>query len=217
MRYVGMLLAVALVALVVVSPASAQTEWVRGNVVSTAADSVTVKVGDADMVFKVQNDTQLLSRGAGTAMRAAERAGEKGVKFTDFVKPGVGVEVHYKMEGATMTATEIRTGVTVPKTAAAQAQEKGSSIQGKVTEVTGNSVTVQAEGKDWTFSTTPKTTIIGHGLGTKAGEVKSETGMGPSAKDLLHVNDIVTVKYAQVGEAMQASDIYVVVPALTAK
>ena len=216
MRYVGMVLAVALVAFVVVAPASAQSKWVVGTVVSTGPDTVTVKAGDTDMVFKVTPDTQLIARGAGTAMQAAQKAGAKGVDFTKFVKVGEAVEVHYKGEGAAMTATEIRTGVRVPAKAAPQTQVRGASIMGNVTELTGDSLTLKAEGKDWKFMTTPKTQVIGHGMGTKAAELKA-SGQGPSVKDLLVVNDIVTVKYVPKGDMMQAVEITMITPSLTRK
>ncbi len=216
MRYVGMVIAVLLVALVCVSPASAQTQWVRGTVVSTTADSFTLKAGDADMVFKVTPQTELVARGAGSAQRAAEKAGSKGVKFTDFVKAGEGVEVHYKQDGATMVATEIRAGVSVPAKAAQATESKGTSVMGTVTALTGNSVTLNADGKDWKFMVTARTLIVGHGMGTKSAELKAE-GKGATVKDLLAVNDIVTVKYITSGDAMQATDIHMITPALTRK
>ena len=37
--------------------------------------------------------------------------GAAGVKFADFVKPGVGVEVHYKDVGGTLMATEVHSGL----------------------------------------------------------------------------------------------------------
>ncbi len=216
MRYVGMALAVVLVALVVVSPAAAQSKWVRGTVVSTAADSFTVKVGDTDMAFKVTPETELVARGAGSAMRAAQKAGASGVKYTDFVKQGEGVEVHYKMDGQTMVATEIRAGVTIPAKPA-PAAEKGSSVMGTVTEITGDSVTIKAEGKDWKFMVTPKTMVFGKGMGTKTAELKAQGKAGPSVKDLLVVNDIVSVKYVENAGAMTATDITMITPSLTRK
>ncbi len=208
MRYAWIVLAVALVAFFAVAPASAQTKWVRGTVVSTGPDTVTVKVGESDMTFKVEKDTQLIAKGAGTAAHAP---GAEGVKFTDFVKPGEGVEVHYKQQGDTMIADVIRAGVTV-RPDAPRAQVRGSSVHGKVTELTGNSVSVQSEGKDWKFSVTPKTLVRGHGLGTKS-EQMTEAGKGPSVKDLLHLNDVVVVDYVQQGEEMTAREIHVITPA----
>jgi hypothetical protein len=196
--------AIAVVAALLVAPAaSAQTKWVRGIVASVGADTVTLKVGDKDMTFKVEKDTELIARGAGAASREAEKMGQPGVKFTDFVKVGEGLEVHYKEAGGTMTATEIRPRVNVPKEGVAPAERTGGSAKGTVSAVTGNSITVKGD-KEYQFTVTPKTTVIGTGVGTKTRELK-EKGQAATVRDLVGMGDMVIVSYREPG--MEAIEI----------
>ena len=55
--------------------------------------SLLVKAEGKDWTFKVDKSTVLTERGAGKAQAKAEAAGQAGVKFADFVKPGMGVEM----------------------------------------------------------------------------------------------------------------------------
>jgi uncharacterized protein YaiE (UPF0345 family) len=65
----GVLLAV----LLAFATAAAQdTKTVRGTVTTTAPDAVTVKVGDRDMTFKVDNTTKVQAKGGSTATREAK-------------------------------------------------------------------------------------------------------------------------------------------------
>lgn len=208
MKRVSGVLAVCLVALLGVVPAAlAQAKWVRGTVSSVAADTLTVKVGDKEMTFKVDQSTELIARGAGTAMREAQRAGEPGVKFGEFVKPGEGVEVHYTGSGATMTATEIRTGVTARgEGQASPVGTSGTSLRGTVSAMTGNSITVKAAGQETKLTVTPETRVIGTGVGTKTREMKQQ-GKAPSVMDLVGMGDtvIVTVQGTTASEIRIAS------------
>ncbi|RPI20378.1 MAG: hypothetical protein EHM57_08175 [Actinobacteria bacterium] len=51
-----------------------------------------------------------------------------------------------------------------------------------------------AEGKPMTFSVSPKTMVIGTGVGTKIRELK-EAGKGATVPDLVGINDEVIVTY----------------------
>lgn len=206
MRYVLAVVLVALVASLVFVPlASAQEKWVRGNVVSIAADTVTVKVMGKDMAFKVDKSTQLTARGAGTAQRQAEAKGAAGVKLTDFVKPGGGVEVHYKDVAGVLMAVEIFSGIVVNEGSAAPEPTTGGSARGLITAVSASSITVKGTDKDWTFTVDSKTTVVGHGLGTITQKFKEE-GKKPGITDLLGVNDRVIVYYKE-GTGTLASEI----------
>jgi hypothetical protein len=204
--------ALALVAsLVCVPVTSAQTQWVRGTVVSVSGDTFVVKAAGKDMTFKVEKATELIARGAGTAQRKAEAAGVGGVKFGDFVKPGVGVEVHYKDVGGTMVATEVHSGL-APTEGAVSEESTGGSARGAVTAISNASITVKGEAQEWTFAVDSKTRVVGAGLGTINRQFK-EQGKSPTIADLLGVNDKVVVYFKEAGGAARASEVRVMAKA----
>jgi hypothetical protein len=208
MKSVLAVVAFALVVSLVLAPvASAQEKWVRGTVVSVAGDTVVVKALGKDMSFKVDKTTEVIARGAGTAQRKAEETGAPGVKLTDFVKPGTGVEIHYKDVGGTMTAVQIHTGLTV-REGAVGPEVSGGSARGNVTAVGGASITVKGDAKEWTFVVDPKTTVVGEGLGTITKKFK-EQGKTPTVPDVIAANDKVIVYYQEAGGALKATEIRV--------
>lgn len=213
MRHVLVVLAIAVVASLVFAPvASAQGKVVRGKVVAVGTDSVTVNVAGTDLIFKVDKETDLVARGAGTAQREAEREGAPGVALGKFVKPGEGVEVHYTEAAGAMTATEIRAGIAVPGGAAMEMAAPSGSARGSVTDIAADSITVKGD-KEWTFMINSKTVVIGRGVGTMTKQMK-EKGQAPTVKDLVGVGDTVVVSFKEVGGAMQASEIRIAAKAV---
>jgi acyl-coenzyme A thioesterase PaaI-like protein len=207
MRHVLGVLAIAVVASLVFAPvASAQGKVVRGKVVAVGTDTVTVNVAGSDMTFKVDKETDLIARGAGTAQRKAEQEGAPGVMLGKFVKPGEGVEVHYKEAAGVMMATEIRAGISVP--AAAEAAAPTGSAKGAVTALAADSIGVKGE-TEWTFKVDSKTVVIGRGVGTLTKKFK-EQGKAPMITDLVGVGDSVVVSFKEVAGAMQATEIRIV-------
>ena len=205
MRHCMAVLAFALVAALVCAPvASAQEKWIRGNVVSAAGDSLVVKAQGKDFTFKVDKSTVLTARGAGKAQNKADEAGVGGVKFTDFVKPGMGVEVHYKEVGGAMMATDVHSGL-APSEGAIAGESTGGSARGAITAISANSVTLKA---GEVFAIDSKTTIVGQGLGTITRQFK-EQGKSPTITDLLSVNDQVIVYFKEAAGAKRASEIRV--------
>ena len=198
----------ALVASLVFAPVSvAQTKWVRGTVVSVTGDTFVVKVAGTDMTFKVDKTTELTARGAGTAQREAEKMGAPGVKFTEFVKPGVGVEVHYKDVGGVMMATDVHSGLP-PTEGSVPAETTGGSARGTISAITNTSITVKGEAQEWTFAVDGKTLVLGTGMGTITRQFKAE-GKAPTITDLLGVNDKVIVYFKEAAGAKRASEIRV--------
>jgi hypothetical protein len=153
----------------------------------------------------------LTARGAGTAQRKAEEVGAAGVKFTEFVKPGMGVEVHYKDLAGVLTATDIHSGL-APSEGAAGPATPGGSARGTVAAVGGASITVKGADKEWTFAVDPKTMVVGQGLGTITRQFKAE-GKSPTIPDLIGVNDQVIVYFQEAGGAMTAREIRVMAKA----
>jgi hypothetical protein len=208
MKHALVVVAVVLAASLVFAPvASAQTKWVRGTVVSVGADTVTVKAAGGEMTFKVDKNTLLTARGAGTAQREAEKMGASGVKFTEFVKAGMGVEVHYTDAAGVLTATEIHSGLT-PSEGSASPAASGGSVRGTIAVVSNSSITVKGADKDWTFTVDPKTAVVGTGLGTINKQFK-EKGVSPTLTDLLGANDKVIVYFKEAGATPRASEIRV--------
>ena len=206
MRQLSAVVALALVALLASAPAaSSQTKWVRGNVVSVAGDTLVVKAEGKDWTFKVDKSTLLTARGAGKAQAKAEAAGQAGVKFADFVKPGVGVEVHYKDVGGVLTATDVHSGLP-PLEGSAPAEAAGGSARGTIAAVGPASVTLKAEDREWVFSVDTKTMVVGEGMGTITRQFK-EQGKMPTITDLLGVNDQVVVYFKSDADAKRATEI----------
>lgn len=200
--------AVALVAsLVCVPVASAQTKWVRGTVVSVTGDTFVVKAAGSQTTFKVDKATRLVARGAGKAQSQAEAAGAAGVKFADFVKPGVGVEVHYRDEGGVLVATDVHSGLP-PTEGAMSGESAGGSARGAISAVGGSSVSVKDGDKDWTFAVDSKTVVMGEGLGTITRQFKAQ-GKEPTVADLVGVNDQVIVYFKDAAGSKLASEIRV--------
>jgi hypothetical protein len=210
MKHVSAVAVLALVALLVCAPAAfSQTKWVRGNVVSVAGDTLVVKAEGKDWTFKVDKATVLTARGAGTAQAKAEAAGAAGVKFADFVKPGMGVEVHYKDAGGVLTATDVHSGLPPTEGSAAPAETTGGSARGTIAAISAASVTLKAADKDWVFAVDSKTLVLGEGMGTITRQFK-EQGKMPTITDLLRVNDQVVVYFKEGADAKRATEIRVI-------
>jgi hypothetical protein len=213
MRQLLTVVAVALVVALVWAPVtSAQTKYVRGTVVSVTGDTFVVKAGGTDMTFKVEKATELTARGAGKAQKAADAKGEAGVKFSDFVKAGQGVEVHYKDVGGVLTAVEVHSGLPPAEGTAPAAESSGGSARGTVTAISNASITVKGDAQDWTFAVDPKTLVLGTGMGTITRQFK-EQGKSPTITDLLGVNDSVVVNFKEAAGVKRAAEIRVLAKA----
>jgi hypothetical protein len=198
----GALLAVLLAA----ATAGAQgTKTVRGEVTSTTADSVTVKVGDKDMTFKVDAKTRVTARGGSTATREARAEGKPGAPFADLVKAGQGVEVAYHEAG--MHADSIRVLPAVPPPPP-PAGSQAMTATGVVTAVSGTSLTVKLKTGESTFTIGEKTKVVGTGMGTKAREMK-DAGASPTITSFVAAGDTVAVRYTEAGGTKTASEVRV--------
>ena len=109
------------------------------------------------------------------------------------MKPGVGVEVHYRDEGGVLMATDVHSGLP-PTEGAMSGESAGGSARGAISAVGGSSVSVKAGDKDWTFTVDSKTLVVGEGLGTITKQFKAQ-GKEPTVADLVGVNDQVIVYF----------------------
>ena len=104
-------IAAVIFAVVTAAPVAAQEKWVRGTVTAVTGNSITVKAKGKDYTIGIDKVTDVVAPGAGTATRAAQKAGEGGINVAEVIKVGSGAEVRYKEAGGTMTATSIRGGL----------------------------------------------------------------------------------------------------------
>lgn len=88
--------------------AVAADKTAKGTIAAVAGDSITVKVDNTDMTFKVDAKTKVVGKGGTTATREAQLKGESGPKLSDVLKVGDQVEVKYADAAGVMTAQNIR-------------------------------------------------------------------------------------------------------------
>lgn len=194
------------VLLCVSATAAAQgTKNVRGEVTAITADSITVKVGDRDMTFKVDKTTTVTARGAGTATREARAEGKSGVALNEIVKPGQGVEVAYHengMHAASVRVLPSRPGPPPP------AGARATTASGVVSAVTGSSLTVKETSGESTYSIDGNTKVIGTGAGTKS-KAAAAAGQKTTILDFVSNGDTVQVRFTEQGGSKRASEVRV--------
>jgi|SRR5690349_1138651 hypothetical protein len=94
--------------LVAARQVAAQTKSARGTAKTVTDVSLTVKVGDKDMIFGVDAKTMVEAPGAGHQARAAQAAGVSGIKLTNAIQSGQSVIVSYREVNGKNLATEIK-------------------------------------------------------------------------------------------------------------
>ena len=206
---------VLLAAFVGVATAGAQgTKSVRGVVGKTGPDSLTVKVGENEMTFKVDSKTQVTARGGATATRTAKSEGKPGAAYTDIVKTGQGVQVEYHEKDMHAASIRVLPGVPPPPPPAGEQASKSATATGTVASVSGSSLSVKGTSGESTFTINEKTRVVGSGAGTKGKAIK-ETGAKPQITDFVQTGDTVSVRYREDGGAKVASEVRVTKKAKT--
>jgi hypothetical protein len=84
-----------------------KTKHVTGAVKSIAAEAMVVTVSGKDWDFVVDENTNVLAKGASHTSRKAEGASEA-TMITDFVKAGQTVTVDYHEMGGKLIVNEVR-------------------------------------------------------------------------------------------------------------
>jgi hypothetical protein len=181
------------------------TKTARGTLTAMAADSVTVKVGAADMKFSVDDKTKVEAPGAGGKARQAAAAGKAGPKLAEVLTVGQAVEVSYHDMAGTLHAAAIRRVSSVGNAGA-----PGKTSTGKVTAVSATSLTIAGTASGGvtftqTFTIDPKTTVTGRGAGTAAAAKGGRT----VATDLIGMGDTVNVSFREEGATLHASSVRV--------
>jgi hypothetical protein len=181
----------------------------RGTISALSGDSVTVKVRDQEMKFRVDAKTVVEAKGAGTKDRQAEAAGKAGPKLSEVVKTGDAVEVTYvDVPSGALRATHIRSILSVGNTGDAKPSELVSN--GTVKSVTGAALTISGSsgaGATFTqsFTIDPTTKVIAKGAGTAA----AAKGGKLALTDAVATGDRVSVSYHEGAGALQASEVRV--------
>lgn len=187
--------------------ASAQgTKWVRGTVTAVSDSSITVKALEKEYTFTVDQKSEVIARGAGTKARQAAKEGQPGIKLTDSVKVGDGVEVRYHDMGGTLHAATIRAGIDVG--VGSTSDQATKHADGTVSAVSGSSLTIKSGDKELRFNVDRSTRIIGRGVGTLSRE-KQEAGAGLKITDAVGEGDTVSVSYHDMGGTLHAAEIRV--------
>jgi len=217
MRRTGLALSLVALALVtwLTAPAAAQeTKSARGTVTALAGNSITVKAGDRELKFTVDDKTTVNVEGGGTASRAAAAAGKAGPKLAELVKVGDPVEVRYHEMTGSLHAVEIRrvpsAGPGGGTTSDQKAETKAETSNGTVEAVTASSLTITGSSGGGakftqTFTIDGNTKVIGKGAGTAA----AAKGGKLVITDYVSKGDRVTVTYHKVGSALHAAEVRV--------
>ena len=177
----------------------------RGTVSAVAANSLTVKVGAADMKFAIDSKTEVIASGAGTATRRAQAAGTPGPALSDFVKVGNAVMVNFADAGAMHHATRVQV-ISSAGPGGGSVSTPVKTADATVKSVSAASLTVVANGQDTTFSIDSATDVVGRGLGTTT----AATGGRAAITDLVKNGDRVSVTYHEMGSMMHAAEVRVV-------
>jgi hypothetical protein len=103
-------LSTALVLMWTATPTSAgdAAKAARGIVTSLSGGSIAINLpSDTDIIFRVDENTRVVARGAGRKMRQAQADGAAGVKLADVLPIGVSVEVRYEERAGQRYARQI--------------------------------------------------------------------------------------------------------------
>jgi len=186
-----------------------ETKSAKGTVTAMTGSSVTVKVGAKDMVFNVDDKTEVIAAGAGTKARQAQQKGMPGPKLADVVKTGQAVRVSYHDMSGNLHAATIQAIASAGSSGGTTSDEKEAAAakhaSGTVKSVSGSSLVVTGAGKDWTFTVDGKTNVIGKGLGTKG----APSGGKLTITEAVGAGDKVTVTYHDMGSSMHAATVRV--------
>jgi hypothetical protein len=185
----------------------------RGTVSALSGDSVTVKVRDQEMKFRVDAKTVVEAKGAGTKGRQAETAGKAGPTLSEVVKTGEAVEVTYvDAPSGALRATRIRAILGVGNTGDAKPSEMVSN--GNVTSVSATGITISGSsgaGATFTqsFAIDSSTKVIAKGAGTAAAAKGGKLVLTEAVAN----GDRVSVSYHEDAGSLKSSEVRVLTKA----
>ena len=122
MKHVALLALVMILAagvgVVTVEGQAAKTQTAIGAVKTVSGSTFTVDTGKSALKFTVNEETNILAKGASTKTRAKKAAGQGGLTIADVIHEGDQVVVKYVKAGDNLTASDIE--VRNPRPASAQ-------------------------------------------------------------------------------------------------
>jgi hypothetical protein len=188
-----------------VSQAQAQdSQKSRGTVTAMAGDSITVKVGAADVKFTIDQKTHVEAPGGGTKTRQAAAAGAAGPKLSEILKVGDAVEVSYHDAGG--RHADLIRKVSSPGSGGVPGHESS----GTVTAVSATSLSISgSSGGGGTFTQTftidDKTKVTARG----ATHATATTGGRATFTSLVGKGDHVNVSFEDASGTLRASEVRV--------
>lgn len=183
----------------------------RGTITALDGRSLTVKAGDHEMTFSVDNKTMVEARGASTKSARAAATGKPGPNLADVLSTGQAVAVTYNDMAGTLHATEIKA---IAKASASNANPDSMRSNGVVTSKGGDWLTIHGSSGsgatfDQTFKVDGSTKVFRTGAGTAAA---AKGGKAPFSEIVVN-GDHVSVGYHKLGDALIAADIRVTMKA----
>jgi hypothetical protein len=191
-------------------PASAIAQEARvahGTLTAVSGGSVTVRVGEQNMIFGVDSKTVVQSRGGASASLRAAAAGKQGPQLDELLQAGQSVAVTYNGQAGALQAIEIKS---VSKASPSNAADSVMRSTGVIKAIGPTSITITGSGGggakfEQTLTIDEKTKVFGKGTGTA---VAAKGGSAPFT-DLVGKGDHVTVSYEQAGKTLHASEVWV--------
>ena len=178
----------------------------KGTITAIGGQSLTVKVGEQDMAFKVDTKTLVEARGASTKTSRFAATGKPGPHLIDVLHPGQAVAVTYSDLAGSLRASEIKAIRKSPTTN----DPAGLRSNGIVKSIGADWITINGKSGggasfEQTFKVDPKTLVFAKGASTA---VAARGGRAPFS-DLVSAGDHVTVSYHKSGDALLASGVHV--------
>ena len=84
-----------------------EAQAARGTITAVAERSITVKVGEKNLILVVDNKTVVQSRGASSALLRAAAAGKPGPPLDELLQIGQAVTVSYQPSGNALRAASV--------------------------------------------------------------------------------------------------------------
>ncbi len=186
-----------------------ETKSARGTVTAIVADSITVKAGDRELKFTVDDKTTITATGAGTAARAATAAGKAGPKLGELLKVGDAVEVSYHEMTGSLHAASVRRVPSAGPGGGTTSDQKTETATGTVDAVTATSLSISGSRSGGTFKQTfmidSATRVVGEGAGTAA----AAKGGKFVITDYLGIGDRVSVSFRAMSDGVHATEVRV--------
>jgi hypothetical protein len=183
----------------------------KGTISAIGGQSLTVRVGDRDMVFNVDAKTVVQARGAATKATQLAATGQPGPRLKDILQSGQTVAVTYSDLGIALRASTIKA---MPNASATPRTNADMHSAGVVKALGADWITISGKSGggasfEQTFKVDPKTKVFAKGAGTAT----AATGGRGLFDQLVASGDHVRISYRKNGGDLFASHVHVTVKA----